>query len=390
MREAIVFLEKNSDQMKPFSSCFFILFSLLFALPTLDYVSAHSPIVIRHDKEDAAYLTLGKEFPMVCKVGKRGGDGTLIAPQWILTAAHVAEGMYRRGEGNIQVFFADSSAGFEVAQVFLHPDFAPMQGTDIALLRLKEAITFIRPADLFDQRSEKGKEIVIVGHGDAKTGKGGSWTTGGKKRAASNRIDKTTRNTIIFDFDAPPDGTELEGTAGRGDSGGPAFIMLNGSPLVAGVSSAGMPGKNGPGTYGAVEHYTRVSSFLDWIRATMDSPESSNSLSLVEAKQLRERPKNMVKRPGPGHAGGPIPGLGLMLIQEGDQIRIVGKADPQVPTAFRELMFRPPSFLNSLNGKSYQSLEAFKQSFQTIQAGASFRISFRIQGKDMTFVGEKL
>ena len=37
-------------------------------------------------------IEFAKPFTSVCKVGKKGGDGTLIDSNWVLTAAHVAEG----------------------------------------------------------------------------------------------------------------------------------------------------------------------------------------------------------------------------------------------------------------------------------------------------------
>src|SRR5678816_4203921 len=50
------------------------------------------PIVIRHDRPDSAYVRLGARYPAVVQIG-RAGDGTLIAPDWVLTAAHVAAGV---------------------------------------------------------------------------------------------------------------------------------------------------------------------------------------------------------------------------------------------------------------------------------------------------------
>jgi hypothetical protein len=46
-------------------------------------------------------------------------------------------------------------------------------------------------------------------------------------------------------------------------------LIVGGRPQVAGVSSAGFDGRNGPGTYGAVDHFTRVSEHFGWIRAVM-------------------------------------------------------------------------------------------------------------------------
>ncbi|HUQ46806.1 MAG TPA: trypsin-like serine protease [Gemmatimonadaceae bacterium] len=67
----------------------------------------------------------------------------------------------------------------------------------------------------------------------------------------------------------PPSGTDLEGAPGRGDSGGPALITIAGKAYVAGVSSAGYDGVDGPGSYGAVDVFTRVSTHAAWIDSVM-------------------------------------------------------------------------------------------------------------------------
>ncbi len=343
-------------------------------------------IVIRHDKEDADYIALGKQFPSVCKVDQ-GGDGTLVAPRWVLTAAHVAEGMYRRKGSDIRIHFEGQKEGYEIDKIFVHPEFVPMQGADIALIQLKKEVKGIDPVDFYNKKDEAGKEIVIVGHGDFKKGNGGEWVRDGKKRAATNIIDKTSQGKIIFDFDEPDKGTEFEGTAGRGDSGGPAFILNKDKRFIAGVSSAGMPGKNGPGTYGAVEHYIRVSHYFDWIKKTMKKPLAKNALSENSLPRNRPRPGgNPVIR----RSGGPLPGLGLMLMEENGKIRIGGKADPMVPEAFRQVMFKPPSFIKSFNGKTYSSLEDFKKDFAAIKKGNSFKIEFEIQGELKSYEGQKM
>ncbi len=51
-------------------------------------------IVIRDDRPDDRYRRLGERFPAVAKVG-RAGDGTLIDPEWVLTAAHVTAASMR-------------------------------------------------------------------------------------------------------------------------------------------------------------------------------------------------------------------------------------------------------------------------------------------------------
>src|SRR5687767_2499069 len=77
-------------------------------------------------------IEFAKPFTSVCKVGKKGGDGTLIDSNWVLTAAHVAEGMYAQTNGNLVVYF-DNGDSSKVKHVFLHPNWQPMQNYDIAL-----------------------------------------------------------------------------------------------------------------------------------------------------------------------------------------------------------------------------------------------------------------
>lgn len=86
----------------------------------------------------------------------------------------------------------------------------------------------------------------------------------------TNTIDETDNYWLKFRFDAPPDGTFLEGVAGNGDSGGPAFIQRGSQLLLAGVSSwQETPDEtNNVCLYGCVEHYTRVSRFAEWIHTT--------------------------------------------------------------------------------------------------------------------------
>ncbi len=343
-------------------------------------------IVRRHDKSDQAYLDLGANFPSVCKVGKRGGDGTLIDSRWVLTAAHVARGMYNREGENLQVYFQGSSEGIRVDKVFIHPNFQPMSGADISLLYLAEPVSNINPVALYSNNDEAGKNIILVGHGDTRTGLGGEWVADGQRRGATNIIDAVSDDKIIFDFDDISEGTELEGTAGPGDSGGPAFVVVNGKSLIAGVSSAGKPGKNGPGTYGAREFYTRVSTYQQWINATMQNPSEKLALSKSQNQQNPEGRRVITGRP----QGGPLPGLGLMLMQEGNKIRIGGKADPRVPQEFRHVMFKPPSYLVSFNGQEYQSLQDFKSDFAKLDTGQLFTIKFDIQGKHLAFEAKKM
>jgi hypothetical protein len=226
-------------------------------------------------------LEFGKQFTSVCKVGVKGGDGTLIDKNWVLTAGHVAEGMFNRTKGELSVYFENGSE-YKVEQVFLHPKYQPMGKYDLAILKLENNVDAIEPIQIYSQNDELNQLIIIAGHGD-KRAADNSWIKDGKLRAYTNIVDAVNNTHIIFDYDSPEnDPTEREGTSGPGDSGGPAFILKGDMLYLAGVSSMGEPGKSGPATYGAVEYFVRVSMFQDWINKTMQNPDLGKAISAGE------------------------------------------------------------------------------------------------------------
>ena len=233
-------------------------------IAVLDGSPIGARIVTRHDRADSLYLAAGARFSAVARVG-RAGDGTLIAPRWVLTAGHVAAGVGPQA----QVLLGGRTYG--IARKVVHPDWRELGPHDVGLIELVEDVIDVEPLPLYEGDDEKGRVAMLVGHGDTRTGRGGEWVRDGMRRAATNRVDAAGEGRLVFTFDEPPGGTDLEGAPGRGDSGGPALLEIEGRWHVAGVSSAGFDGRHGPGTYGAVDHFTRVSSYVEWIRAQMGS-----------------------------------------------------------------------------------------------------------------------
>ena len=230
-------------------------------------------------------VEFAKEFTAVCKVGIKGGDGTLIEKNWVLTAGHVADGMFKRTNGNLSVYF-ENGTEYKVKNVFLHPKFKPMGLYDIALLELENNVKDIVPIKINVDTNEFNKMIFLVGHGDKKK-PDGTWIKDGKLRGYTNIIDQVTETHLIFDYDSPENNpTEREGTSGPGDSGGPALLKEGTNYFVAGVSSMGEPGIDGPASYGAIEHFVRVSKFQNWIFETLKMPNIQNALSLTEPKTI--------------------------------------------------------------------------------------------------------
>lgn len=256
--------------MRTVRKLFFIALALAFIS-----VSSAQAIIIRHDRDDSKYLELGRRYPAICFVG-RDGEGTLIAPQWVLTAAHVVEAMPKDARS---VRF--ETADYPVEKVIIHSSWKQGGPHDVALMKLSRPVEGIAPVALYTDTDEVGKTVTFVGRGDTGTGLTGPKTMDKKKRAATNKIENADKEWLYFTFDDPSRATDLEGISGPGDSGGPALIEKDGRLYNAGVSVWGRPGKNGRGTYGATEGYVRVSSYKNWITSVMSTSTETTAPALA-------------------------------------------------------------------------------------------------------------
>jgi hypothetical protein len=150
---------------------------------------------------DAHYQRLSQQSPFA-SVGSfdysEGGSsfsatGTLIAPDWVLTAGHnfsTAGGV----TGTFNIGALQSS--FSSTSIFFHPSWAgspnvgPTQGADIALVRLNAPITGIAPSRVASAGNFVGLTSVTVGYGAWGDGTAASNPGDGNKRAMMNRIDR--------------------------------------------------------------------------------------------------------------------------------------------------------------------------------------------------------
>ena len=234
-------------------------------------------MIIRHDRQGEQYRALAAKYSApVSQTLQRDrtmwAEGTLIDPNWVLTAAHSAR-VLSVPTGIVLV----AERNYPIAQIILHPAWSwdpdPdrwIASTDIALVELATPVMDIEPVPLYESKDELGQTVVFVGRGRFGTGLTGPAQADGQFRAATNKVEKTQNQWLVFRFDDPSTATDLEGISGPNDSGGPAFIETDGGLYVAGVSSHQDNRQQGQaGVYGVWEYYTRVSEFLEWVRQTI-------------------------------------------------------------------------------------------------------------------------
>lgn len=205
--------------------------------------------------------------------------GVLVAPSWVLTAAHCL-----RDHDNVRLlptialFYVGDNAvpldqgGFPAGDYYQVDTFVPHpffdEGTaanDIALLHLSEPANAVQPyapSTLALDTSHEGQAAFYVGYG-ATDGLSGSGK--GVKRSAS---------IAISDVDSMTYSNTYNGTAiCFGDSGGPGFLSLQDVWHVVGVTS-GLVGQGGDPCHG-ISYHTRVDRFADWISGHVDGPAPS-------------------------------------------------------------------------------------------------------------------
>jgi hypothetical protein len=129
---------------------------------------------------------------------------------------------------------------------------------------------------LFRGRDEQGRLAKLVGKGGTGTGLEGQPVHSPHRtelRRAFNTIDYADERWLGYAFDRGDAAHPLEGVGGNGDSGSPVLVEVDGQWRVAGLMAwkvaGGDPATHRAGKYGAEFRTTRVSSYLEWIDATL-------------------------------------------------------------------------------------------------------------------------
>ncbi|MGK7927961.1 MAG: trypsin-like serine protease [Spirulina sp.] len=221
-------------------------------------------------------------------VSAQFSGGTLIASQWILTAAHSVDGL---NPGDVEVLLGTNSLGsggtrHSVAEIILNDQYNPATfEADLALLRLETPITGVTPLELVgfeDPYNQASAGIPSTAIGWGALSDGGPSATRLYEVEVPIVSNQTANHPQSYNGDITdnmlaaglPEGGK---DSSQGDSGGPLIIREGDRDIQVGIVSFGI-GSARPNFYGI---YTRVSAFTDWIDNLVGLPPAPTGFSVA-------------------------------------------------------------------------------------------------------------
>lgn len=249
--------------------------------------------IIRNDVPEREYAALAAQPQYTCVgrwevKGRSVGSCVLIAPRFVLSAAHCLNDYHGVAAGKIVVEL--NGIKIKAANYFLQPGYrgTGAYGCDLVLIELAQPVTGISLPELNAAFDEKGGRATAIGYGAFATAIEGKQKERYPRLGGENMIDSTGlpvangKDALLFcDMDAPDhsinrmgsaDPLPLEWSPNGGDSGGGLFRQREGATQLIGIVAGGgveIPLFYEHGHYGQISCYTRVAAFKPWVDSMM-------------------------------------------------------------------------------------------------------------------------